>query len=89
MESIRIYTGEIRICASCGQPCHLAGPDSEAAGHWMHFIEQWDGIHCDMFPLSDEALPMQWSEWSLQQVKEEYDDSSGPAFPGRVAGASV
>lgn len=71
MESIRTHTGEIRICASCGQPCCEVAGDADGFGAgWMHFIEQWDGIHCDNFPFAEEALPMQWSAFSLEQVKE-------------------
>ncbi|MDD9376523.1 hypothetical protein M8Z33_07520 [Streptomyces sp. ZAF1911] len=47
MHSIRTYDGEIRLCLDCGHPCHsdgVYGPE--------HFHEQWDGQHCDVFPMA-------------------------------------
>lgn len=76
MTSIRTYEGEIRICTSCGQPAYKAGVEEpDACGSWCHFTEQWDGIHCDMFPLADDVIAIDWNEQSLDHVKWKYPDT--------------
>ncbi|MER6350698.1 hypothetical protein ABT186_02280 [Streptomyces sp. NPDC001634] len=73
MESIRDHAGEVRICASCGQPCGLG--ETESGEMWQHFSEQWDGVHCPRFPLASVPLIMEWDEMALKQVKAEYPDT--------------
>ena len=73
MESIREYTGEVRVCASCGQPCCLGA--TEYGEMWQHFSEQWDGVFCPRFPLAGKPLPMDWDVMSLKQVKTGYRDT--------------
>jgi hypothetical protein len=74
--SIRGYQGEVRICASCGQPCYLEDLSYIGAGEtWMHFIEQWDGVFCSQFPMADEPLAMQWDPSSREDVLAGYPDT--------------
>ncbi|MFZ3569433.1 hypothetical protein ACNYS0_21005 [Streptomyces sp. BH034] len=80
MESIRNYQGEVRLCASCGQPCYL-GPTAEFGELWQHFREQWDGIHCDRFPLPPETIEIAWSPMSLQDLKRTYPDAHRKGQP--------
>lgn len=82
MESIRTHTGEIRICTACGQPCGYC-PVDDTITAWMHFIEQWDGIFCPQFPLTDTTVVMQWDAESLEQVRDGYPDS--PTMPASAA----
>lgn len=74
MTSIRTYEGEIWICANCGQPAFLAGTRDNGEDWWLHFTEQWRGIHCNRFPLAGTVLKMTWDYKSLLQVKERYPD---------------
>ena len=69
MASIRTYNGEIRICTSCGQPAY----DGDYG--WEHFDEQWDGIHCNQFPLADDVVAINWDEGSLSDLKAQYVDT--------------
>lgn len=73
MASIRDYKGEVRVCASCGQPCYLG--ETECGPDWQHFLEQWDGVHCPYFPLAGEPLAMEWDSMSLDDVKDQYPDT--------------
>lgn len=73
MTTIRTYEGEIRICTGCGQPAFLASPE-EAEEWWLHFAEQWDGIHCNRFPLAADVIPMNWDYKSLLDLKQRYPD---------------
>ncbi|HET6634582.1 MAG TPA: hypothetical protein VFH77_06095 [Streptomyces sp.] len=84
MQSIRTYTGEIRICPSCAQPCYLC--ESEYGPAWEHFIEQWDGVMCPAFPFASHTEPIviDWDPSSLDTLKEYYPDSSESAFPSRA-----
>ncbi|MGW3195190.1 hypothetical protein ACWDBD_11515 [Streptomyces sp. NPDC001118] len=75
MESIRDYTGEVRVCASCGQPCFLGDLEPGYGQAWQHFNEQWDGVYCPQFPLAGEPLEMKWHDMALKQVKAEYRDA--------------
>lgn len=71
MTSIRNYQGEIRLCSTCGQPCHYEVITGEAAA-WWHFDEQWDGIWCDTFPMAEPAGLQRWSSESLESLKDRY-----------------
>lgn len=86
MESIRKYKGEVRLCGSCGQPCHL-GP-TELGEMWQHFHEQWDGIHCERFPLAERPIAIDWNWHSLEGVKRSYPDTS-PKAPHKVLTTGV
>lgn len=73
---IRDYNGEVRVCASCGQPCYFGDLEAGYGQAWMHFHEQWDGVYCPFFPLAGEQpLVMQWDPESLEQVKAVYPDT--------------
>lgn len=75
MMKIRDYDGELRVCASCGQPCYLGELEATYGKGWQHFNEQWDGVFCPFFPLAGEPLAMQWDSTSLEQVKAVYPDT--------------
>lgn len=77
MESIHDYTGEVRICASCGQPCFLGDLEEGYGQGWQHFREQWDGVFCPFFPLAGKPLVMEWHDMALKQVKAEYRNARG------------
>ncbi|MGW5477668.1 hypothetical protein [Streptomyces sp. NPDC004008] len=73
MSSIRGYKGEVRVCASCGQPCFLGATEFGEA--WQHFKEQWDGVFCPRFPLAGKPLVMEWDSMSRDQVLAGYPDT--------------
>jgi hypothetical protein len=79
MESIRTYEGDIRLCRSCGQPCYHG--DTGEGLMWLHFHEQWDGIHCPTHPLAEQnPIAIKWDPSSLVDLKETYPDT----YPSRV-----
>jgi hypothetical protein len=71
---IRDYEGEVRVCASCGQPCFLGELEATYGQGWQHFNEQWDGVFCPWFPLAGKTLKMEWDGMSLEQVKAGYPE---------------
>ncbi|MFB7711614.1 hypothetical protein [Streptomyces sp. NPDC056105] len=73
MKSIRGYEGEVRICASCGQPSYL-GP-TECGSLWQHFSEQWDGVYCPRFPLAGQTFAIDWDATSWSDVRRMYPDT--------------
>lgn len=82
MESIRAYEGDIHLCRSCGQPCYHA--ETEFGLIWQHFLEQWDGIHCERYPLAEEdPIAIEWNWHSLDTLKATYPDTSVGAFGAR------
>ncbi|MGW0537582.1 hypothetical protein [Streptomyces sp. NPDC003032] len=80
MESIREYQGEVRLCGSCGQPCHLGS--TEVGDLWQHFHEQWDGIHCERFPLAERPIAIAWHPLTLGGVKRSYPDARSTSLRG-------
>ncbi|RAG83563.1 hypothetical protein DN069_21445 [Streptacidiphilus pinicola] len=74
MTSIRTYEGEIRICTRCGQPAFLGGISERTGEWWLHFTEQYDGVHCNRFPLAGPVRKIPWDFKSRQHVKERYPD---------------
>lgn len=84
MASIRDYDGKIYLCSNCGQPCY-EGDVEDYGTHLQHFSEQWDGVHCPMFPLAGDPVAIEWDDLSLQTLKEQYPDTH-PDRPGRRRG---
>jgi hypothetical protein len=82
MKSIRDYTGQIFLCGGCGQPCY-EGPAEGYDGVLQHFSEQWDGVHCNMFPLAEEPNTMEWDPITLATLQEQYPDT----HPNRIRAA--
>lgn len=74
MASIRDYTGPIFLCTTCGQPCYEE-EEPEYGLLLQHFMEQWDGVHCEMFPMASGKIEIKWDEESLADVKADYPDS--------------
>ncbi|MEV8523184.1 hypothetical protein AB0451_03350 [Streptomyces sp. NPDC052000] len=69
MASIRTHTGQVHLCASCGQPSFDGeyGPE--------HFSEQWDGVHCPRFPLAGDRIVIAWAGMSLETLRQQYPDT--------------
>lgn len=74
MTSIRTYEGEIGICTSCGQPAFPADTGNDAEEWWLHFVEQWDGVHCNRFPVAAKVVRVRWDFKSLLDLKRRYPD---------------
>ncbi|MEU1630846.1 hypothetical protein ABZ746_37510 [Streptomyces sp. NPDC020096] len=73
MVSIRTDDGIVYLRSSCRQPCY--GGVAEGELMLLHFKEQWDGIHCPMFPLAADPIAVDWDAFSLQDLKEQYPDT--------------
>ncbi|MEU5426875.1 hypothetical protein AB0H73_14900 [Streptomyces olivoreticuli] len=67
--SIRAFSDTIHICNECAQPAFKGefGPE--------HFQEQWDGVHCPMFPLAGDLVTVSWDALSLGELKAKYPDT--------------
>lgn len=74
MASIRTHDGPVFLCTTCGQPCYEE-PDPEYGPQLQHFSEQWDGIHCDDFPLASGKIVIDWTRESLEDLKASYPDT--------------
>ncbi len=70
MQSIRDYTGEIRLCGSCGQPAWLNAETDQ----WEHFAEQRKGVICPVFPLAQAVIAIEWDEMSLTTLRQNYSN---------------
>jgi hypothetical protein len=66
MESVRAYAGTIYLCTACGQPCYDEAIEDEYPA-LVHFKEQWDGIHCSIFPLAVDRIEVKWDALSLKE----------------------
>ena len=80
MQSIRAYTGLVDLCDSCGQPCYLdpeggLGPGGVSISRWLHFREQWDGVHCNHFPYAGEPLGAKLDPSSVDDIRELYPNT--------------
>ncbi|RDD85731.1 hypothetical protein [Streptomyces parvulus] len=62
------FTGKVYVCASCGQPAH------NTSDYWgpQHFHDQWDGVHCEWFPLAGRLLITRLHPRSLADWKAGY-----------------
>jgi hypothetical protein len=71
VDRFRDHSGQVAVCAACGQPAYWAEETDYYAGP-MHFPDQWDGVHCPRYPLASRLIDVSWDPQSLADWKARY-----------------